>query len=46
MQKTSNDLEASLVEFQRAQQISVERQRTVVQGVRMAVDDNSEYVPL
>ncbi|KAJ7862444.1 t-SNARE [Mycena leptocephala] len=45
MQKTSNDLEASLVEFQRAQQISVERQRTVVQGVRMAVDDNSDPPP-
>ncbi|KAF7347183.1 SNARE domain protein [Mycena venus] len=44
MQKTSNDLEASLVEFQRAQQVSVERQRIVVQGVRMAVDDSSEHV--
>ncbi|KAJ6601039.1 t-SNARE [Mycena vulgaris] len=42
MQKTSNDLELSLVEFQRAQKVSVERQRTVVQGVRMAVDDASE----
>ncbi|KAJ6541598.1 t-SNARE [Mycena capillaripes] len=45
MQKTSNDLEASLVEFQRAQQISVERQRTVVQGVRMAVDDDADPPP-
>lgn len=45
MQKTSNDLEASLVEFQRAQQVSVERQRTVVQGVRMAVDDSSDPPP-
>ncbi|KAJ7439965.1 t-SNARE [Mycena latifolia] len=42
MQKTSNDLELSLVEFQRAQKVSVERQRIVVQGVRMAVDDASE----
>ncbi|KAJ7144777.1 t-SNARE [Mycena crocata] len=42
MQKTSNDLEFSLVEFQRAQKISVERQRTVVQGVRMAVEDTPE----
>ncbi|KAJ7146499.1 t-SNARE [Mycena epipterygia] len=42
MQKTSNDLELSLVEFQRAQKVSVERQRTVVQGVRMAVEDVSE----
>lgn len=44
MQKTSNDLELSLVEFQRAQKVSVERQRTVVQGVRMAVEDASECV--
>ncbi|KAJ7760121.1 t-SNARE [Mycena maculata] len=44
LQKTSNDLESSLVEFQRAQKVSVERQRTVVQGVRMAVDDSSECV--
>jgi len=39
LQKTSHDLEMSLVAFQRAQQVSAERQRTVVQGVRMAVDD-------
>ncbi|KAJ7902525.1 t-SNARE [Mycena olivaceomarginata] len=45
MQKTSNDLEASLIEFQRAQQVSVERQRTVVQGVRMAVDDPADPPP-
>jgi syntaxin 7 len=32
-------MEMSLVAFQRAQQVSAERQRTVVQGVRMAVDD-------
>ncbi|KAJ6628736.1 t-SNARE [Mycena sp. CBHHK59/15] len=42
LQKTSHDLEMSLVEFQRAQKVSVERQRTVVQGVRMAVDDTPE----
>ncbi|KAJ6602254.1 t-SNARE [Mycena sp. CBHHK59/15] len=42
LQKTAHDLEMSLVAFQRAQQISAERQRTVVQGVRMAVDDSSE----
>ncbi|KAJ6479277.1 t-SNARE [Mycena vitilis] len=45
MQKTSNDLETALVEFQRAQQSSVERQRTVVEGVRMAVDDNTDPPP-
>ena len=38
--KTSHDFEMSLVAFQRAQQVSAERQRTVVQGVRMAVDDD------
>ncbi|KAJ7603643.1 t-SNARE [Mycena polygramma] len=31
--------------FQRAQQSSVERQRTVVQGVRMAVDDTRSIPP-
>ncbi|KAJ7238753.1 t-SNARE [Mycena haematopus] len=41
MQKTSNDLQASLVEFQRAQQVvSVQHQRTVVRGVRMVFDDH------
>ncbi|KAK7048027.1 SNARE domain protein [Favolaschia claudopus] len=39
LQKTSHDMEMSLVAFQRAQQVSAERQRTVVQGVRMAVED-------
>ncbi|KAJ7134239.1 t-SNARE [Mycena epipterygia] len=42
LQKTSHDLEMSLVAFQRAQQVSAERQRTVVQGVRMAVDDDPQ----
>ncbi|KAJ7052252.1 t-SNARE [Mycena amicta] len=42
MQKTSNDLEHALVEFQRAQRVSVERQRTVVQGVRLAVADEHD----
>ncbi|KAJ7676081.1 t-SNARE [Mycena polygramma] len=40
LEKTSHDLQMSLVAFQRAQQVSAERQRTVVQGVRMAVDDS------
>ncbi|CAK5269842.1 unnamed protein product [Mycena citricolor] len=45
LQKTSHDLEMSLVAFQRAQQVSAERQRTVVQGVRMAVDDATPAEP-
>jgi len=39
LQKTSHDLQMSLVAFQRAQQVSAERQRTVVQGVKLAVDE-------
>ncbi|KAJ2911534.1 hypothetical protein MD484_g8881, partial [Candolleomyces efflorescens] len=39
LQKTSHDLQMSLVAFQRAQQVSAERQRTVVQGVKLAVED-------
>jgi len=39
LQKTSHDLQLSLVAFQRAQQVSAERQRTVVQGVKLAVED-------
>ncbi|KAJ7634529.1 t-SNARE [Roridomyces roridus] len=42
LQKTSNDFETSLREFQRAQKMSVERQRSVVQNVRMAVEEDSE----
>jgi hypothetical protein len=30
----------SLLAFQRAQKVSAERQRTVVEGVRLAVDDD------
>ncbi|CAK5266062.1 unnamed protein product [Mycena citricolor] len=45
LQKISNDLEAALVEFQRAQHVSVERQRSVVQGVRLAVDDHDAPPP-
>ncbi|KAF8073506.1 t-SNARE [Lyophyllum atratum] len=40
LQKTSHDLQLSLVAFQRAQQVSAERQRTVVQGVKLAVEDD------
>ncbi len=32
-------MQMSLVAFQRAQQLSAEKQRTVVQGVKLAVDD-------
>jgi len=39
LEKTSHDLQLSLVAFQRAQQVSAERQRTVVQGVKLAVED-------
>jgi len=39
LQKTSHDMQMSLVAFQRAQQVSAEKQRTVVQGVKLAVDD-------
>lgn len=40
LQKTSHDMQISLVAFQRAQQVSAERQRTVVQGVKLAVEDD------
>ncbi|KAE9403819.1 t-SNARE [Gymnopus androsaceus JB14] len=40
--KTSHDFQMSLVNFQRAQQLSAERQRTVVQGVKMAVEDHND----
>ncbi|PPR05397.1 hypothetical protein CVT24_008011 [Panaeolus cyanescens] len=42
-QKTSHDLQLSLVAFQRAQQVSAERQRTVVQGVKLAIDDEQTH---
>jgi len=44
LQKTSHDLQSSLVAFQRAQQLSAERQRTVVQGVRLAVEDDRSHL--
>ncbi|KAK7056609.1 SNAP receptor [Paramarasmius palmivorus] len=43
LQKISHDLQMSLVAFQRAQQVSAERQRTVVQGVKMAVEDEQPH---
>ena len=39
LQKTSHDFQLSLVAFQRAQQVSAERQRTVVEGVKLAVEE-------
>ena len=39
LQKTSHDFQLSLVAFQRAQQVSAERQRTVVEGVKHAVEE-------
>ncbi|TDL29127.1 t-SNARE [Rickenella mellea] len=41
MQKTSHDFQLSFSAFQRAQQVSAERQRTVVEGVKIAVDDDT-----
>jgi len=41
LQKTSHDLQLSLTAFQRAQKASVERQRTVVEGVKIAVDEEN-----
>ncbi|KAF8895114.1 t-SNARE [Infundibulicybe gibba] len=45
LQKTSHDFQMSMVAFQRAQQVGAERQRTVVQGVRLAVDDDQQQLP-
>ncbi|TFK86852.1 t-SNARE [Polyporus arcularius HHB13444] len=40
LQKTSHDFQLSLVAFQRAQQVSAERQRTVVDGVKLAIEED------
>ncbi|TRM62140.1 t-SNARE [Schizophyllum amplum] len=45
LQKTSHDMQMSMLAFQRAQQVSAERQRTVVEGVRIAQDDNASPDP-
>lgn len=42
LQKTSHDLQLSLVAFQRAQQVSAEKQRTVVEGVKLAVEEEGD----
>lgn len=40
LQKTSHDLQVSLLAFQRAQQVSAERQRTVIESVKIAVEED------
>ena len=46
LQKTSHDFKLSLIAFQKAQQVSMERQRTVVEGVKLAVEEeeSASYV--
>jgi len=41
MQKTAHDFQLSFIAFQRAQQVSAEKQRTVVQSVKLAVEEDS-----
>lgn len=43
LQKTSHDFQLSLVAFQRAQTVSAEKQRTVVEGVKIAVDEEHTH---
>jgi len=45
LQKLSHDFQVSLVAFQRAQKVSAERQRTVVDGVKQAVEDSADANP-
>ena len=40
MQKTAHDFQLSFVAFQRAQQVSAEKQRTVVKSVKLAVEED------
>ncbi|KAI9432408.1 t-SNARE [Lactarius psammicola] len=42
MQKTAHDFQLSFVAFQRAQQVSAEKQRTVVKSVKLAVEEDPE----
>ena len=42
MQKTAHDFQLSFVAFQRAQQLSAEKQRTVVKSVKLAVEEDPE----
>ncbi|KAF8319689.1 t-SNARE [Clavulina sp. PMI_390] len=41
VQKTSHDMQLSLVAFQRAQKVSAERQRTVVETAKRVIDDET-----
>ncbi|TRM65260.1 t-SNARE [Schizophyllum amplum] len=41
LQKTTHDMQQAMVGFQRAQQVSAERQRNVVEGVKHAIEDES-----
>ncbi|KZS93643.1 t-SNARE [Sistotremastrum niveocremeum HHB9708] len=41
-QKTSHDFQLSLVAFQRAQQVSAEKQRNAVDGAKVAVEEEQE----
>lgn len=41
LQKTSHDFQLSLVAFQRAQQVSAEKQRTVVEGTKLAAEEET-----
>jgi hypothetical protein len=40
MQKTAHDFQLSFVAFQRAQQVSAEKLRTVVKNVKLAVEED------
>jgi syntaxin 7 len=40
MQKTAHDSQLSFVAFQRAQQASVEKQRTVVKSAKLSVEED------
>ena len=40
VQKTSHDMQLSLVAFQRAQKVSAERQRTVVENAKRVIDED------
>ncbi|KAL1747899.1 t-SNARE [Schizophyllum fasciatum] len=40
LQKTTHDMQQAMLGFQRAQQVSAERQRNVVEGVKHALDED------
>ncbi|KAL1710746.1 t-SNARE [Schizophyllum commune] len=40
LQKTTHDMQQAMLGFQRAQQVSAERQRSVVEGVKHALDED------